>query len=179
MSRLHAAAALLLLGAGSARAGDLAGSYSALRVDGQTVSGAALQAALPVSASFRMAGELSAQFGAVNGEDLTEWALVAGPAWSPRPNSRLQPFLEVQAGLVRSRRQVDVFGVALDADGVCTGGCPASTAWAAELGGGLDVALGRGVALRALRADYRLTGLDEAPSHRLRVSAGLVWRWGR
>lgn len=171
--------ALLCLGAGGARAAELAGSYSALRIDGETVNGAALQVAIPVSASFRIAGELSGEFGAVNGEDLTEWAILAGPAWSPWRSSRLQPFLEAQAGLVRSRRQLEVFGVALGADGVCDGGCASSTTWAAELGGGLDVTLGHRLALRAVRADYRLTGLDEPTSHRLRFSAGLVWRWGR
>jgi len=99
--------------------------------------------------------------------------------FAPRRDSRLQPFLHAKAGLVRSRRQVEVLGIAIGAEGVCDSACPSETAFAAELGGGLDIRLTERLALRLPQVDYRLSGLESDDASRLRFSAGLVWRWGR
>jgi hypothetical protein len=171
--------ALLLLFAPEAQAADLFAGYSALRLQGDHANGASLALSLPLTGALRLAAEASGQLGLVAGEDLDEWALLAGPSLAPWREARVRPFVHAKAGLVRSRRQVEVFGVPIGPDGVCSGGCPSEMAFAAELGGGLDLGLTRRVALRLPQADYRITRLENGQANRLRLSAGLVWLWGR
>lgn len=170
--------ALLLASAGAARAADLYGGYSLLRVDGDNAQGAELALSVPLGSTLRLAAEASRQTGLVQGEDLSEWALLAGPLFSPRRGSRLAPFLHAKAGLVRSRRQVEVFGVTIGSAGVCASGCPSETGFAAELGGGLDIRLSQRLGLRLPQVDYRLVRLDGDDARRLRFSAGLLLRFG-
>ncbi len=175
----RAAIALTLLLPSFAQAADIFGGYSALRLEGDTTNGASAGLTWRLSGPFRLSAEASGQLGLVQGEDLREWSLLAGPVFAPRRDSRLQPFVHARAGLVRSRRQLEVFGVAIGAEGVCDGGCPSETAFAAELGGGLDIGLTERLALRLPQVDYRLTGLESDDASRLRFSAGIVWRWRR
>ena len=168
----------LLLLAGRAAAAEVAATYSALHLSGETVSGVGVAASWPVGPAFRIGLSGSWQSGSVAGEDLSEWAVFGGPSWMPRRTKTISPFLEAGVGLVRSRRQIEVFGVALGPDGVCEGGCPSDTAFATEVGGGLDVRLSGHFALRVFEVDYRYTTLADDAS-RLRLAAGLVWRAGR
>ena len=168
----------LLILTGNAEAADVAATYSALHLSGETVSGVGAAASWPVGQAFRIGLSGSWQSGSLAGEDLSEWGVFGGPSWTPRRAHTLSPFLEAGVGLVRSRRQLEVFGVALGPDGVCEGGCPSDTAFAAELGGGLDVRLSGHFALRVFEVDYRYTTLADDAS-RLRFAAGLVWRAGR
>lgn len=177
--RSAGALALALLWPAVASGADVFGGYSAMRLGGDNVSGASVAASWPLAGSLRLAAEASAQLGLTDGEDLSEWALLAGPVWTPRRGGRVAPFVHVKAGAVRSRRQIEIFGVAIGPDGVCEGGCPSQTSVAAEVGGGLDVRLGESVALRLPQVDYRLTRLDGDDAKRLRVSAGIVYRFGR
>ncbi len=174
-----AALALALLFPATASGAEVFGGYSAMRLEGDNVSGASLAATWPLAGSLRLAGEASAQRGLVQGQDLDEWALLVGPVFSPWRAGRLSPFVHAKAGAVRSRRQVEVFGVAIGPDGLCDGGCPSQTGFAAELGGGLDIRLGDRLGVRLPQVDYRLTRLDGDDADRLRVSAGLVYRFGR
>ena len=157
---------------------DLFGGYSALRLGGDNVNGASLSASVRLRGAFWLDAEATRQSGLTQGQDLEEWALLAGPAFVPWRERRLSPFLHAKAGAVRSRRQIEVFGVAIGDAGVCDGGCPSQTSFAAELGGGLDLRITRQLALRLPQLDYRLTGLSGDDSHRLRFSAGVVYRWG-
>lgn len=171
--------ALLLATPGAAQAADLYGGYSLLRLDGHSAQGAALALSIPLRGGLRLGAEATRQTGLVQSEDLREWALLAGPVFAPRRASRLQPFLHAKAGLVRSRRQVEVFGVTIGATGVCSSGCPSETGFAAELGGGLDIRLTERLGLRLPQVDYRLVRLDSDDARRLRFSAGLLLRFGR
>lgn len=171
--------ALLLLWPAAARGADLFGGYSAMRLSGDDANGASLAASWRLTGALRVGAEASAQMGVVQGEDLREWALLAGPVFAPRRGSRLSPFVQAKAGLVRSRRQVEVFGVAIGPSGVCQGSCPSETGFSAELGGGLDLRVKGRLGLRLPQVDYRLVRLESDDANRLRVSAGLVWLWGR
>ena len=171
--------ACLLCAPGSARATDLFGGYSVLRLEGQNAHGAALALSFQLGHKLRIAAEATGQSGLVQGEHLREWALLAGPVLAPWRQSWVAPFVHAKAGLVRSRRQLEVFGVTLGAAGVCNGGCPSETVLAAELGGGLDFRLTSRLALRLPQVDYRLTRLDTVDPRRLRFSAGVALRWGR
>lgn len=157
---------------------DLSGGYSALHLAGDNVNGASLAASIPLRGAFRLDAEGTWQAGLAQGEDLEEWALLAGPRFTPWRRRRLSPFLHAKAGVVRSRSQIEIFGVAIGDDGVCEGGCPSQTSFAAELGGGLDLRLTRQLALRLPQLDYRFTGLAGDDAHRLRFSAGVVYHWG-
>jgi len=170
--------ALTLGPAPSSSAADVFGGYSSLRLHGDDVPGGSLGVSWPLRPSLALVTEVSGQFGLVRGEDLQEWSLLAGPSLSPWRGHRLSPFVHAKAGLVRSRRQVDVFGVAIGPEGVCEGSCPAQTGLAAEAGGGLDLRLSPRFVLRLVQADYRLVRLESDSAGRLRLSAGLVLRFG-
>jgi hypothetical protein len=109
--------------------------------------------------SLAVVAEASGQLGLVRGEDLQEWALLGGPSFSPWRGHRLIPFVHVKAGLVRSRRQVDILGVAIGPGGVCDGACPSEFGFAAEAGGGVDFRLSDRFSLR-IQGDYRLVRLE-------------------
>lgn len=159
-----------------AAAGDLFGGYSIMRVDDHQVGGTAVAASWPLGGRVRLAVEGSLERGLLDGEDFDEWAFLGGPALTPWRASRFSPFVHAKAGLVSSRRQVEVLGVAIGPDGVCDGACPFSTGVAAEFGGGVDYRLSDRLSLR-VPVDYRVTWLDDSSANRLRVSAGVVYRW--
>lgn len=155
------------------------GGYSTLRLDGDNTHGGTLAVTWPLTGNLRLETEASGQLGRVQGEDLREWAILAGPVFVPWGEHRLSPFVHAKAGVVRTRRQVQAFDVAIGSDGVCAGACPAETGLAAEFGGGLDIRVKENLALRLPQIDYRVTSLDNDNSDGLRVCAGIVYRWGR
>jgi hypothetical protein len=158
---------------------DVFGGYSALRLDGDITNGGTVAVSWPLTLSLGLVVEGGFERGLVRGEDLDEWAVLAGSVFTPWPAKRFSPFVHAKAGVVRSRRQVEVFGVAIGPGGVCDGGCPFSTGPAAELGGGLDFRLANRISLRLAQVDYRMARLDDTNEDRLRVSTGVVYRWGR
>jgi hypothetical protein len=175
---VEVAGALLLL-AGSGESASLFGGFSSLRLSGANVPGWELALRRPLAGSLLLTVEATGQYGLVQGEDLDELAVMAGPSLAFRRDRRLIPFVHAKAGVVRSRRQVEVFGVSIGANGVCEGSCPSTTGFAAEAGGGVDLRLDERWAVRLAQVDYRLTNLPDDESDRLRLSAGLVFAWGR
>ena len=135
-ARLVIATAALLL-AGSADAQSLFGSYSAMRLDDTYVHGFDVGfTTRPLVGPMQLTVEGTSHFGLVQGEDFDELAFLAGPSFAFRRGSRLVPFVHGKAGIVRSRRQVEIFGIVIGSEGVCDESCPAQTAFAAEAGGG-------------------------------------------
>jgi hypothetical protein len=94
---------------------------------------------------------------------------LAGPQITFRKNERFQPFAHVLVGAVRLKVESDRVNV----DGADTG-------FAMAFGGGVDVKtpLGKKVTVRLLQADYVRTKLEVATLGNLRVSAGIVLRFG-
>jgi hypothetical protein len=170
---------LLALWVASPAAGkDLLGSYSTMRVDDRQMNGAAVAATWRLRETVGVSVQGSLERGLIEGQNFEEWAFLGGPVLTPWPARRLSPFVHVKAGLARSRRQIEVLGVAIGADGICDGGCPYSTGAAAEFGGGLDYRVSDRFSVRVPQVDYRVTQLDEAAAKRLRLSVGIAYRWG-
>lgn len=177
----RAAGAVLALWAASASpaaGGDLFGGYSTMRVDDRQMNGGSVAASWRLGRLVRIAVGGSLERGQISGENFEEWAFLGGPVLTPWPARRLSPFVHVKAGLARSRRQVEVLGVAIGPDGLCDGGCPYSTGAAADFGGGLDYRVSDSFSVRVPQVDYRVTQLDDATAKQFRLSAGIVYRWG-
>jgi peptidoglycan-associated lipoprotein len=105
--------------------------------------------------------------------DLTLTSFLVGPRHTWHPGHRIAPFGQVLVG-------------GAHASGALTptsSGLPVSeNAFAMAAGGGVDVALGRHVALRLLQADYYLTRFDNGVNdhqNNLRIGEGIVFRFGR
>jgi hypothetical protein len=171
--------AVALLVAATADAASVVGSYSNMRLDDSNVRGFGVGMEWPLTGSLDLAAEATSQFGPVQGEDLNELAVLAGPRFAFRRRHRFVPFLHGKVGFVRSRRQVEIFGVAIGADGVCNETCPSETGLAAEAGGGVDLRLTARWGIRLAQFDYRITRLASDESDRMRISAGVVATWGR
>jgi hypothetical protein len=161
------------------RAADVFGAYSRLRLDRGHVSGGELSFGWPQRGALGLVTAAAFHGGSAAGEEVRELALLSGPAFTLGRGRRLSAFVHTRGGLARERRQVVVFGVAIGPGGVCAGGCPSKTAFAAEAGAGLDLRLGARWSLRLAQADWRLTRAEGEADRRLRLSAGLVWRSGR
>jgi hypothetical protein len=179
--RLAAAAALaaLVVPARTASSADAFGGYSYLRRDGESLHGGGASLTLPFRGSLRLGIEITNHQGQIDGKDLSEWALLAGPTFMPRRDARRRPFVHVKAGLVRLQSQVGVFGVAIGEEGVCDGSCPGDIGFAAEAGGGLDWRVRDRWLLRLPQVDYRFARQEGDSVSSLRASGGVVFRWGR
>jgi hypothetical protein len=166
----------LALSAFPASAAEVFGGYSMRRIDGDSARGGALGLRVPFARGLAFGVEGTYHSGALGGEDVREMALLAGPVLRLGGGGRLSAFAQARGGVTRERRQIEVFGVAIGPDGVCSGSCPSRTAFAAEAGAGLDLRLGARWSLRLAQADYRLTRSAGEDGRRLRFAAGLVWR---
>jgi peptidoglycan-associated lipoprotein len=125
--------------------------------------------------SFGMAGEFN---GVTNGNvsgsghSLTLLTYLAGPRYRLSPGWRFSPFAQVLVGGAHAS------GALYAPSGSPSGG---ANAFAASIGGGLDVSLNRHVGLRLVEADYLLTLLPNGVNSRqnnLSLSTGVVFRFG-
>jgi outer membrane immunogenic protein len=108
-----------------------------------------------------------------SGDTLTLSTFTAGARYlAPVHDARVQPFGQVLVGLVHSSGAV--------VEGSNPGAANASAAFAANIGGGLDVKANRRFKIRLVEADYLLTTVDNSTNNHqnnLRVSAGVVLRF--
>ncbi|HXG66001.1 MAG TPA: outer membrane beta-barrel protein [Blastocatellia bacterium] len=97
-----------------------------------------------------------------------------GPRFSLRTR-RATPFAHALFGAARAHTEgrVDVPGFSFSTEFSDT-----DTAFAMELGGGLDVRLNQSVALRLIQVDYLRTRFNDDTQHHARISVGLVFRFG-
>jgi peptidoglycan-associated lipoprotein len=126
---------------------------------------------------FALAGDVTiVHAGSVSasGESLTLSAFTAGIRYLPPiHNARIRPFGQVLAGLVHSSGTV--------VEGTNPGAANAAAAFAANIGGGLDLKASRRFAIRLFEAGYLLTTVDNSSNNHqnnLRISAGVVMRFG-
>jgi opacity protein-like surface antigen len=106
--------------------------------------------------------------------DQNQTLFLFGPQFSLRKSSRIQPFAHALFGVAR-----------LKIDNNAISGDITDTGFAFALGGGVDVkALSSRLSLRLLQADYVRTKFDllgvgdSTNSNNIRVSTGLVFRFG-
>lgn len=101
--------------------------------------------------------------------DENMWTWMFGPRFSFRNSTRFTPFAQVLFG-------GSFAGESLNTNLVTEG------SYALTVGGGLDVALTKHFSYRLVQTDYFLTNFanrpQAAPQNNLRVSSGIVVRWG-
>jgi opacity protein-like surface antigen len=98
--------------------------------------------------------------------DVQQHSFLFGPRLSYRGNDKVTPFGHFLIGV--SRANAGAFGLSLS-----------DTALAAAAGGGLDINLNDTVAIRAVQADYLMTRFQDERQDNLRLSFGIVFRFGR
>ncbi len=89
-----------------------------------------------------------------------------GPRFSYRSDGRLTPFAHVLFGAAHG--SAGVFGVTLS-----------DTAFAMAAGGGIDIRLADRIALRAFQADYLMTRFGGVHQNSVRLTIGMVFRFGQ
>jgi peptidoglycan-associated lipoprotein len=129
---------------------------------------------LKPAGAFALVGDLSAAHSSGisgAGYDLTLSAYTVGMRYRPRVGqSRLAPFGQLLLGVAHSSGSLVSGQIASNA----------SAAFAANLGGGLDLRAGHRFSLRLAEADYLVTTIDNGVNNHqnnLRLSSGLVIRF--
>ncbi len=129
------------------------------------------------SGQFALAGDVTfAHAGTISssGDSLTLSTFTTGVRYlPPMGRSSLQPFGQVLVGLAHSSGTL--------VQGSNPGAANAGTAFASNLGGGLDLRLTPRFSVRLIEADYLLTTFDNGSNdhqNNVRVSAGVVVHFG-
>jgi peptidoglycan-associated lipoprotein len=125
------------------------------------------------SGSFALAGDVTiahAGAAASTGDSLTLSTFTAGGRYSPKlGKSAVQPFGQALVGLAHSSGTL--------VQGANPGAANAGAAFAANLGGGLDLRASPRFSVRLIEADYLLTTFDNGSNNHqnnLRIGAGVV-----
>ncbi len=109
-----------------------------------------------------------------NGDSRTLSTFTVGGRYLPRPRrSALQPFGQILVGVAHASRS-------LVQGGIADTGNP-SAAFAANVGGGIDLRAAHHFSIRLVEANYLVTTFDNGVNDRqniLRISAGIVFRFG-
>jgi peptidoglycan-associated lipoprotein len=163
---------------------ELALSYSYVRSNAPpggcgcfNLNGGSATFAWPVKpGSFALVGDVTvahAGAAASTGDSLTLSAFTAGARYLPRlGRSPLQPFGQALVGLAHSSGTL--------VQGTNPAAQNAGAAFAANLGGGLDLRASRRFSVRLIEADYLVTTFDNGTNNyqnNLRIGAGLVVRF--
>ena len=98
--------------------------------------------------------------------DVNQHSFLFGPRISYRGNDTVIPFGHFLVGV--SRASAGAFNLSLS-----------DTALAAALGGGVDIKLNDSMAIRAVQADYLMTRFVDQRQDNLRLSFGVVFRFGK
>jgi opacity protein-like surface antigen len=176
MRKFFVLAALLVLVSGAALAQDhpkaeIFGGYSFLRVNpGSGVSGENVPAGWHASVAgnvndwFGFAGDFSGHYKTISGVSGKAHTFTFGPRISYRKNEKVTPFAHAQFG-----------GINASAAGFGLGA--SETAFAMNLGGGVDVKINDNFAFRVAQFDYLMTRFVSDSQHNFRISTGIVIRF--
>jgi opacity protein-like surface antigen len=155
---------------------DLFGGYSYFNNDGGDVNGHGWEGAgtfhlndwLGVTADFsgHYGGEeISLISSSVDNNTHT---FLFGPTVSYR-GPKVTPFAHFLLGGARTSSEITIFGVSTSAS---------DTAFAMAFGGGVDWHAGQNWSIRLGQFDYLPTWFGDGTQNNIRLSAGLVYRWG-
>jgi hypothetical protein len=110
--------------------------------------------------------DFASHFGTEAGNNVNTETLTYGPVFSYRKHPSIVPFGHILLGAVRgSADYLDISKPVVH--------------FALAAGGGIDVKLTDTVALRLIQADYLMTRFSSARQDNVRLSAGIVLRFGR
>jgi hypothetical protein len=101
-----------------------------------------------------------------------------GPHFSYRKSPKITPFAHALSGGVRGTGTVS-FLTRPCGPGIVCGITKSQTALAMAFGGGLDGQVARHISIRLIQADYLRANFSENPQNNARISAGIVFTFGR
>jgi peptidoglycan-associated lipoprotein len=129
------------------------------------------------SGRFAIAGDINVVHGGAvssSGDSITLGTYTAGARYLPiAARSAWQPFGQVLIGLAHASGAL--------VQGANPGAANAGAAFAANIGGGLDLRAGSQFAIRLIEADYMPTTFDNGSNNHqnnIRIGAGIVFRLG-
>lgn len=127
---------------------------------------------------FGIVGDFGAYHNNTSGVSTNNFTYLFGPKFAFRGNERVTPYFHVLLGGVHASSSASI----------STGGTTttsisgSSNAFALAIGGGLDAQVAPHIAIRVAQIDYLLTKLQDDKDDRqnnVRISAGIVFRWGK
>lgn len=149
------------------------GGYSYLHGNfagtGLNFNGGSGSIAANVTGVFGVVGDFGVYHNDTSGVSTNTFTYLFGPKFAYRGNERVTPYFHVLLGGVHATSS---FGTVSDS----------SNAFAMAIGGGLDAKVAPHIAIRVAQIDYLLTKLADDKDDRqnnVRVSAGIVFRWGK
>ena len=110
--------------------------------------------------------DISGHFGTENGYHVNTESAMYGPVFSYRKSKSVTPFVHGLLGAVRG--SPDYLGIS-----------KGEYRFGTYLGGGVDLKIGPGVALRLIQADYLFTHFSNIRQDNFRISAGIVLNFGK
>jgi len=176
MRKLFILLGLILMAAGSAAAQDypkaeIFGGYQYIRLNpgGGNCQGGAGSVAGNLNHWFGVVGDFGAckVTGQPSGSSAHLVNYLFGPKLTYRSRGRLSPFAQVLFGGER---------VSVSASGL---GSTSDSSFAMAFGGGADYEMTNHVAIRLIQAEYLYTKFGGTHQNNGRISAGIVYRWGK
>jgi len=110
--------------------------------------------------------DISGHFGTENGLKVNTESAMYGPVFSYRKSKSITPFVHGLLGAVRG--SPEYLGISKSEE-----------RFGAYVGGGLDLKIGPGVALRLIQVDYLLSRFSSTSQDNIRLSAGVVFTFGK
>jgi hypothetical protein len=110
--------------------------------------------------------DISSQFGTEAKYKVNSQTIAYGPVFSYRKNRKAVPFVHAMLGAVRGSSEY--LGIS-----------QSEYRFGVLAGGGVDVKLNERVFLRVLQVDYLMTRFSGERQDNIRISAGLVFRFGQ
>ena len=163
--------------------GEMYTGYSFVRIEGSNLHGWNLSPVGNVNQHLGIVADFAGHYNsesatvgaAESSSNLTLHSAMAGLRVSDRSLGGLIPFAHSLFGMTRVNAEVTVNqpGIPTSSDSNDV------TGFSTALGGGLDISMSPGVALRLFQADYLLIRSDGFKHEGVRVSTGLVWRFGQ
>lgn len=153
------------LSRGDVPSAELSLGYSFLRAsDGGSVNfhGGSASIAGNLNRWFGIVGDFGGYRPSESGISASVFSYVFGPPISYRDNERITPFAQVLVGGAR----ISAIGASLNS-------------FAAVAGGGIDIKADEHIAIRLVQAEYVFTHFAGVKQNNVRLSAGVVFRFGR
>jgi len=146
--------------------GEFFGGYSYFHASpGTSMNGGELSIAENVNHWFGGALDFSFHHGSFGGSGVNVTSIAYGPVFSYRKDPKVTPFFHVLLGAIRGSS--GYLGIS-----------EADTEFSIAAGGGLDVKVGKHLAVRVVQADYVSSHFLSKTQDNFRISAGLVLRFG-
>ena len=141
---------------------------------GFNFNGGSASVAFNFTPVFGLVGDFAPYHNNTSSVSTTQFTYLFGPKFAFRGNEHVSPFFHI------------LFGGAHDSSSFSSSPTSSSSssgnAFAMALGGGLDTKVSPHVAIRVAQVDYLLTKFQDDQDNRqnnVRVSAGIVFRWGK